>query len=215
MRARAAYISSFGTTGILVSSALLMLAMVSALVAFHGWPGSTADHGVASVPLAPPARQAAQVKQVRKSPAAAPAKKTARAHRAAASHAATTVGLVKAPSGGDADGGAGTGSLVKVVDPPAMVPTGSSVTVTSPQVPAGPGHPGGGPTPAPAPGRPLPNPSPATGQVQQAVDQLFGTVPPPPGSQQGAGVTLPTLEPGAPVQVGVRLGDASITIGLR
>src|SRR5207237_977628 len=51
MRARAAYISSLGTTGILVSSALFMLTMVSALVAFRGWPGVTPGGGVQAVPL--------------------------------------------------------------------------------------------------------------------------------------------------------------------
>jgi hypothetical protein len=55
MRARAAYISSLGTGGIIVASALLMLALVSALVAFHAWPGENAPTGTLSVPLSPSA----------------------------------------------------------------------------------------------------------------------------------------------------------------
>src|SRR2546423_14397787 len=51
MRARAAYISSLGTTGILVASALLMLGMVSAIVAFNGWPAGAVGAGVESGPL--------------------------------------------------------------------------------------------------------------------------------------------------------------------
>lgn len=40
MRADRAYIASLGTTGVLVASAVLLLAVVSALVAFRGWPGT-------------------------------------------------------------------------------------------------------------------------------------------------------------------------------
>lgn len=40
MRASRAYIAGLGTTGVLVASALLLLGVVSALVAFQGWPGS-------------------------------------------------------------------------------------------------------------------------------------------------------------------------------
>ena len=51
MRARFAYISSLGTTAILVAAALLMLAVVGALVAFRGWPGSANGAVVQPVPL--------------------------------------------------------------------------------------------------------------------------------------------------------------------
>lgn len=40
MRASRAYIAGFGTTSVLVASAVLLLAVVSALVAFQGWPGT-------------------------------------------------------------------------------------------------------------------------------------------------------------------------------
>ena len=53
MRARVAYISSLGTTAILVSAALLMLAVVGAIVTFRGWPGAANADGVQSVPLTP------------------------------------------------------------------------------------------------------------------------------------------------------------------
>ena len=42
MRADRAYIAGLGTTGVLVASAVLLLAVVSTLVAFRGWPGSDA-----------------------------------------------------------------------------------------------------------------------------------------------------------------------------
>src|SRR5919197_1908869 len=40
MRASRAYIASLGTTGVLVGSSILLLFVVSAIVAFRGWPGS-------------------------------------------------------------------------------------------------------------------------------------------------------------------------------
>lgn len=40
MRADRAYIAGIGTTGVLVASAVLLLAVVSTLVAFRGWPGT-------------------------------------------------------------------------------------------------------------------------------------------------------------------------------
>jgi hypothetical protein len=39
LRATRAYITSFGTTGLLIASALLTLAVMSAFVAFNGFPG--------------------------------------------------------------------------------------------------------------------------------------------------------------------------------
>jgi hypothetical protein len=43
MKATRAYIASLGTTSLLVASSLLILVVVSALVAFNGWPGSGAS----------------------------------------------------------------------------------------------------------------------------------------------------------------------------
>src|SRR3954463_1523853 len=44
MKATKAYIASLGTTGVLLAASVLMLAVVSAVVAFDRWPGA----GVAS-----------------------------------------------------------------------------------------------------------------------------------------------------------------------
>jgi hypothetical protein len=44
-----AYIAGVGTTGVLVGFALLMLTVVSALVAFRGWPGDTVVEGAGAV----------------------------------------------------------------------------------------------------------------------------------------------------------------------
>lgn len=116
MQARAAYIRSFGTTGILVAAALLMLATVGALVAYDGWPERTVGEPVTSVPVQtlPDARAA---RGVRRTPPAA-AKLVA---RAAASAAATTPvpGLVRVAAAGGASGGASTVGLVKVPPRPA------------------------------------------------------------------------------------------------
>src|SRR4051794_33813766 len=97
MRARVAYISSLGTTAILVAAALLMLAVVGALVAFKGWPGSANGAVVQQVPLGP-GTGAAETVLVR--PAAATRVVRARpvAQRAAAAKArVSTAGLVKEP----------------------------------------------------------------------------------------------------------------------
>src|SRR3954447_7665301 len=97
MRARIAYISSLGTTAILVAAALLMLAVVGALVAFRGWPGSANGAVVQPVPLAPGARVA---RAVIARPAAS-AKHVVRVRSFAALAAtkarASTAGLVKRP----------------------------------------------------------------------------------------------------------------------
>lgn len=49
MTASRAYIAGIGTTGVLIGFALLILAVVSALVAFRGWPGDTAADGAGAV----------------------------------------------------------------------------------------------------------------------------------------------------------------------
>ena len=42
MKATKAYIASLGTTGVLLAASILMLAVVSAVVAFDRWPGASA-----------------------------------------------------------------------------------------------------------------------------------------------------------------------------
>jgi hypothetical protein len=68
MKATKAYIASLGTTGMLLASSLALLLVVSAIVAFNGWPGSTladrigslaANGPEAAAPLSGPARVAA------------------------------------------------------------------------------------------------------------------------------------------------------------
>lgn len=56
MRASRAYIAGVGTTGVLVASAVLLLAVVSALVAFQGWPGTDLSDDVSSLVVDAPNR---------------------------------------------------------------------------------------------------------------------------------------------------------------
>jgi hypothetical protein len=51
-----AYIAGIGTTGVLVGFALLMLAVVSAIVAFRGWPGDAVIDGAGAVKVGDDAR---------------------------------------------------------------------------------------------------------------------------------------------------------------
>jgi hypothetical protein len=184
MRARAAYISSFGTGGIIVASALLMLATVSALVAFHGWPGgATGDGQVTSVPLEP-SQPAAQARRVRRASAPAPARITAAAHRSVQSRrAAGTAGLVKAAGRGVSRA---TVDLIKVASPtagPATPPVQWPPPSTGPQRPSPGGQPPAGRQPPQGqpqpriPALPLPG-GPTSGGVQQTVDEVTSGVPP-------------------------------------
>jgi hypothetical protein len=94
MRVRVAYISSFGTTAVLVAAAVLMLGVVGAIVGFRAWPGSEAGSGVESVPLAPES-SGERASAVRRTTAV---RRTAVRTRAASSSAPrrpTTAGLVK------------------------------------------------------------------------------------------------------------------------
>ena len=93
MRARAAYISSVGTTTILVAAAIFMLGVVSALVAFRGWPGNGTGDGVTSVPLDVPPR-AELVRKVRSAPSVTRTRAVGAATRTVGRRAATR-GLVK------------------------------------------------------------------------------------------------------------------------
>jgi hypothetical protein len=68
MKATKAYIASLGTTGMLLASSVALLLVVSAIVTFNGWPGSTLADRIGSLaangpattgPLSGPARVAA------------------------------------------------------------------------------------------------------------------------------------------------------------
>src|SRR5947208_13722554 len=135
MRARVAYISSLGTTAILVAAALLMLAVVSAIVAFRGWPGGEAGSGVQSVPLAPPgigasSTLAARPVSFRTRVVRAPARSAALV-AVAARRTASTKGLVKQRGAGPLVHG-----LVMVSVPGAMMHPASPRS-SSPAGPAG------------------------------------------------------------------------------
>ena len=87
MRARAAYIHSLGTTGILIASALLMMAIVSTIVAFRSWPVTGGSTDVQSVPLSPAQLSSSTLRKAPSRPA----------HRARTrqNRAASTRGLLK------------------------------------------------------------------------------------------------------------------------
>jgi hypothetical protein len=86
MRARSAYIRSFGVTGILVSASVIMLAIVSAIVAFDGWPSSASAARVESVAVHVPSDRAAseapviRVRPERRKPSRSPARRGAAPH---------------------------------------------------------------------------------------------------------------------------------------
>ena len=195
MRARFAYITSLGTTAILVAAALLMLGLVGAIVAFHGWPGSGDGQGVHALPLAPDGSPT-RVALVRRTKVTSAAK-VVRARSGTAGAAAkrvSTAGLVKQVAGG---GPPLVGGVVMVpvtvttpnhtVTPPPNPPTQTPVVYQPdsqlPPAPSGPGPvpytgvplPGLAQVPLPEPlNQPLPDPG-------QSIAGLVPPLPPPPG----------------------------------
>jgi hypothetical protein len=195
MRARVAYISSLGTTAILVAAALLMLAVVGALVAFKGWPGSANGAVVQQVPLGPgtgaahtvlvrPAALTRRVVRVRPSAA----------HAVAARARLSTAGLVKQPKQAVVPG------IVMVpVAPATMHPAAPETAAGPPQSGAQPAvappekPPGTPSTPAPVGGGsaalplgPLPDAAgpgapqaPSSDEVAVMVGELIAVPPPP------------------------------------
>ncbi|MEA2375312.1 MAG: hypothetical protein QOD53_1775 [Thermoleophilaceae bacterium] len=126
MNINRATISALGTTGVLLAASLTMLALVSALVTFDGWPRGVGASSVKGVPVqtAPPPRL---VRAVKNSPAGG-------ASRAQARRSGTAAGGSAGPAGSRlAVRGAGGGS---------------NVTAPQPQVPVQPPGEGdgGGPT---------------------------------------------------------------------
>ena len=73
MRADRAYIAGIGTTSVLVASALLLLAVVSTLVAFRGWPGTDVTEDIGNLVVGGPERQLAVEGPERVAAQAAPA----------------------------------------------------------------------------------------------------------------------------------------------
>jgi hypothetical protein len=191
MRARVAYISSLGTTAILVAAALLMLAVVGAIVAFRGWPGAANANGVQSVPLAPSLTRASatlvvtrvsRAAVVRARPAAASTRRLSTAGLVKQVGPQAVSGVVKAPRG--------SGPSMHPVFPQSGRPTPTfpapagrnPVTVS-----LSPSSPGSGPgTIVPVP---LPDASaaaPVTSAVSAVVEQA-----PPPSAVDGVRSLLP------------------------
>jgi hypothetical protein len=136
MRARFAYISSLGTTAILVAAALLMLAVVSAIVAYRGWPGDSGHTGsVQAVPLAPGGAPK-RVALVRRTTVARGVERSGPAKRVTSPGRVATAGLVKAPATGR-----------RTVPGLVMVPVASSPMAAQP---SSPGRPTQAPPPQPA-----------------------------------------------------------------
>jgi hypothetical protein len=184
MRARAAYIRSLGTTSILVAAALLMLGVVGALVGFHGWPDGAVGETVPSVPLAPsPQPVLNAVRDVSTAPTGV--------HKGSASaHRASTAGLVKVVpvSSPDAIG------YPEALAPGHALPTSGAPPTASNG--GGQGTPTGSVQPPSAPGAPT-DPS----QVSTLLDQVIGSLPPPP-AQAGPGADSGSLQVNVPL-VGV------------
>jgi hypothetical protein len=193
MRARAAYISSLGTTAILVAAAVLMLAVVSALVAFKGWPGSAARSDVDAVTLAPRAASAEPVKVDRARPARVRVSRgtgAAGADSARGSESVRTAGLVKTVGGGN-----GT-----VVPGLRMVPA----TPNAPDpAPAPPGPVPTGPTTPDAPDQPTSPLQPPADDPLAPVEEVVDGLPTPPDDAILPGSGEP-LQPGT---VLVTVGD--------
>ena len=189
MRARVAYISSLGTTAILVAAALLMLVVVSAIVAFRGWPGGEAGAQVQPVPLTAPSA-AANVALVRADATVGPAvvRKLTSAAVPVASRSLSTAGLVKqvparavsgivlVPAGGSPMRGPGP-----QLNGPNASPIPAGGPLPDPGSSGGPLPPGGGGV---DPGGAVPLPSgvaiPPVSTVNSAIGQLLAQTPPPP-----------------------------------
>src|SRR3954470_14914469 len=187
MRARVAYISSLGTTAILVAAALLMLAVVGAIVTFKGWPGRANAAGVQSVPLGPslnPARATLVVTRVARARAVVRARPAA-----AATRRLSTAGLVKQVAPRVVTGlvmvPVGAGPSIRGVPQPGRpgarfpAPSGRDPAI-GPLPPASPG--GGSVDPARIVPAQLPNPSgppPSAEGLTVVVEQLVAQAPPP------------------------------------
>jgi hypothetical protein len=198
MRARVAYISSLGTTAILVAAALLMLAVVGAIVAFKGWPGAANADGVRSVPL-PPSFTRASATLVAAHRRAGVVRSGAVAARTGG-RKLSTVGLVKQVGPGGAvagvvkvTGGPGPsmhGTFPQPTHPIPSFPAPSGrnpVTVQLPQTTSG----GGSNTILPVE---VPSPTsvaPVTGQVGTTVEQVTSHAPAPSSAVEQVRGVLP------------------------
>jgi hypothetical protein len=197
MRVRLAYISSFGTTAILVVGALTLLAVGGAIFAFNGWPASAGNAGVQSVPIVPGAAPA-RTALVRRAPAAHRVVRKAPAH---ATRRASTAGLVKT-AGPDKQFVSGLIMEPTHAAPPMAVhPLGNAQTPQSPaEVPeSGPiaTRDPGPDAPVPAAGEGLSIPSldgsvvPVPEPIGTLVSDVLSGGPPPPMQLTALGIPLP------------------------
>jgi hypothetical protein len=174
VRATKAYIASLGTTGVLLGASILMLAVVSAVVAFNRWPSGTVSTRVQTLTLedhAGPIRVSSRASGI-----ASPA-----ARAAAAAGRVTPAGV----------------NLQRVADERVSAPrtTDPGTTGANPANPAQPAIPAKLP-PLPSPG-PIdlssPNPDQTRNQLadsaQQATDSLGGSVS---GVNESAGQAVST-----------------------
>jgi hypothetical protein len=209
MRARAAYISSLGTTGILLAAAVLMLAIVSALVAFRAWPGGAGD-SVAAVPVVPRAGTPAALTQVRsvRAPKRVVTRTVSRVvPKRTVARAPSATGLVKTTvvHGGTID-------LVKV--PPGIHMTFPTQPTTPPTTPSTPDR-RDVPVPPTDPSSPLPDLShggPGPEDVERTISDVVGPLP---GlTQEGSGPTI-GADPGqGTMSVAVTIGDTSVSVSV-
>jgi hypothetical protein len=133
MRAGKAYLSSLGTTGVLVVCALLLLAIVGSIVTYHRWPtGAGADAQVVLVGGAGSQQELPRV-QIRRAAAVRPARSqraTARRPHPAAPAAAR--------------GAAAGGHIVSDLPAPAVTPRGPRSIDPAPSTQPRPAAAGGG-----------------------------------------------------------------------
>jgi hypothetical protein len=177
MRATKAYIASAGTAAVMLAASVSLFGMVSAFVAFGGWPG-TAGHTSVDQVVLDALRPKAEPVAVSRGAAASPRVTPAPATRRSAQRRGT--------SGGPAHRTAGTGTVQ-------TAPAGGTLGVTNRDRGALPVSPADDPVErVGTTTRPLIQnaPPPVQGvanQVSQVIDQVGGTLsrPPPPPLQAG------------------------------
>ena len=103
LKATRAYIAGLGTSGVLIASFLLLLAVVSAIVAFRGFPGEASNDGLGRLDVSD-ARQASSSGAAERSGADAARRKSARGDRGSARGARR--GARGSGRGADSAGGA-------------------------------------------------------------------------------------------------------------
>jgi hypothetical protein len=207
VKASRAYIASLGTSGVLIASFLLLLAVVSAIVAFRGAPGAASNDGVDRLDVSH-GRQASGVSRAAQLGAEGPRTASDRGGRGRARGAGGGAGPSAAGGKGErsASGGLTSG-------PAPAGESGSRAGDGLLRLPAGPAQPGGV-APAPSPGD-------VAGQLEGAVEETaggpggtVGTVAPPveaPTVETGAGVVEPTVPVVEDVVGGVTEAPGALT----